>query len=106
MPKRDNSAKDNMEFTNEEILNIVNEIQMSTQPQKERARIFRRKYPEFAERFTTLFDMVCSPSFDMSCLQSMLALRDRILSKNMDVDSASRIVGKSLFDKYVADKTN
>ena len=103
MPKR--GAENNMEFTNEEILSIINEIRSDSQGPKERARIFRRKYPEFAERFSSLFDMACNPEFDMPCLDSMLKLRERVLSNEMTVDSASKVVGQGLFDKYVKDKT-
>ena len=104
MPKRD--ASDATEFSNDEIISIVNEIHNSPLNPKERARMYRRKYPEFAERFTSLFEMVCAPSFDVSCLISMLRLRERIHSSKMDVDSASRIIGQQLYDKYVADKVD
>ena len=103
MPKR--GAENNLEFSNDEILSIINEIRSAPQPHpKDRARIFRRKYPEFAERFSSLFDMACAPAFDIGCLQSMLALRDRILGNEMSVDDASKVVGQGLFDKYVKDK--
>ena len=104
MPKR--SAGDEIDFSNDEIIEIVTDIRTSTLNPKDRARTYRRKYPEFAERFTALFEMVCAPSFDMTCLQSMLSLRERVISNKMTVDSASRIVGQDLYDKYVSDKMN
>lgn len=100
MPKR--STSDALEFTNDEIVAIVKEIRDGEAGNRE--RVFRRKYPEFAERFTSLFSMVCAPSFDMGCLVSMLALRDRIQTDKMSLDNASKVVGQNLYDKFVADK--
>jgi hypothetical protein len=103
MSKRDIKDTSKQEFTNDEIMAIVSEISASPLKIKDRERTFRRKYPEFADRFESLFKMVCLPSFDVRCLMSMLEMRDRILSKQMTVDTASRIVGQGLFDKYVAE---
>jgi hypothetical protein len=99
MPKRPSSE---VELTNAEIMSIVREMRMCEQSPKDRARIFRRKYPEFAERYDSLFEMACAATFDIVCLQSMLALRERIHTKQMSVDDASAVVGQGLFNKYVA----
>jgi len=104
MPKR-GAETSNLDFSNAEIISIITEMRAAgSLTQKDRARIFRRKYPEFAERFSSLFDMACAQSFDMTCLESMLNLRDRILGNQMTVDDASKVVGQGLYDKYVKDK--
>lgn len=106
MPKRGHEAN-NLEFSNSEIISIINEMrEASNLTQKDRARIFRRKHPEFAERFTSLFDMACSDNFDVACLESMLNLRERILANKMSLDDASKVVGQGLFDKYVKHKVD
>ena len=99
MPKRPPSE---VELTNAEIMNIVREMRTCEQAPKDRARIFRRKYPEFAERYDSLFEMACAPTFDISCLESMLTLRERVNTKQMSVDDASAVVGQGLFNMYVA----
>jgi len=106
MPKRGHEDSE-LTYSNAEIIRIIQEMRhASNLTQKDRARIFRRKYPEFAERFSSLFDMACTDDFDIACLESMLKLRERILASQMSVDDASKIVGQGLFDKYVKDKVN
>jgi len=106
MPKRAHETTE-LDYTNSEIISIIKEIRAADNlTQKDRARIFRRKYPEFADRFSSLFDMACTDNFDIACLESMLKLRERIIASEMSVDDASKIVGQGLFEKYVKDKVN
>lgn len=88
-------------ISTQEIQKIVLEIACAAGTPKEKENTFRRRYPEFAERYPALFEMVCLPTFDMAKLQYMLQLREQVMQKERTIDDASKEVGQSLFDEYV-----
>lgn len=61
-------------------------------------------YSDFAVSHPRLFDMACSPDFDWTKLNAMLALLDQIHGGSMSQNKASEIVGQALFDIYVQPK--
>ena len=56
----------------------------------------------FAQRYPMLFSMVTKQEgFDFSSLEYFLSMRDRIISKELTADEASKKVGEDWFNKYV-----
>ena len=60
----------------------------------------REKTPEFAERYPELFTKIIKKQ-DLSPIQSMLAMLDRMGEGNITQHQASVIIGKKLVDKFV-----
>lgn len=60
----------------------------------------REKVPEFAERYPELFTKIIQKQ-DLSPIQSMLAMLDRMGEGNITQHQASVIIGKKLVDKFV-----
>lgn len=85
----------------DEIRKIVTEIVCAAGTPKDKEKIFRKRHPEFAERYSALFEMVCSPSPDMQKLLYMLELREKVMTQERTIDDASKEVGQTLFDEYV-----
>lgn len=97
--KRERDTETHM--TTEEIKKIVMEMVCAAGTVKEKDAIFHRRYPEFAERYPALFEMACTPGFDIQKLFFMLELRDKIDARERTVEDASKEVGQALFDEYV-----
>ena len=100
MSKRE---REESSLTSDEIVQIINDIVASTIPPANKKSVFRKKYPEFIDRYPVLFDMATQPNFDMSRLQMMLRLRDSVVENNISQFDASAKVGKVLYDAYVKD---
>ena len=100
MSKRE---REESSLTSDEIVQIINDIVASTIPPANKKSVFRKKYPEFIDRYPVLFDMATQPNFDMSRLQMMLRLRDSVVENNISQFDASAKVGKELYDAYVKD---
>ena len=47
-----------------EMLYIVYDIYHSTTDYEERRQIYMTKYPEFVEKYSTIFNMLCKPRFN------------------------------------------
>jgi hypothetical protein len=60
----------------------------------------REKVPEFADRYPELFTKIIQKQ-DLSPIQSMLAMLDRMGEGNITQHQASIIIGKKLVDKFV-----
>lgn len=100
--KRTHEDVDANDMANDEILKVVTEMtEDETRSPKEKKKFFQRKHPEFAERYSSLFEMACRPNFDMQKLRFMLAMRSKIQTNSMTVDQASAQVGQAMFNHYV-----
>jgi hypothetical protein len=60
----------------------------------------REKVPEFAEKYPELFTKIIQKQ-DLSPIQSMLAMLDRMGEGTISQHQASVIIGKKLVDKFV-----
>jgi len=65
----------------------------------------REKVPEFAEKYPELFSKIIQKE-DLSPIQSMLAMLDRMGEGNITQHQASIIIGKKLVDKFVNPQIN
>jgi hypothetical protein len=65
----------------------------------------REKVPEFAEKYPELFQKIITRQ-DLSPIQSMLAMLDRMGEGNITQHQASIIIGKKLVDKFVNPQLN
>ena len=65
----------------------------------------REKVPEFAEKYPELFSKLIKKQ-DLSPIQSMLAMLDRMGEGNISQHQASIIIGKKLVDKFVNPQLN
>lgn len=89
-----------------DILAIVREIRTSLDTavgsMKSRRAFFEKRYPEFAERFPHLFQMVFDPEFNMERFEYMIRLRNDIQSNRTTFENASKEVGQHMFNEYIA----
>ena len=60
----------------------------------------REKVPDFAEKYPELFQKIITKQ-DLSPIQSMLAMLDRMGDGSISQHQASVIIGKKLVDKFV-----
>jgi hypothetical protein len=65
----------------------------------------REKVPDFVEKYPELFSKIISKQ-DLSPIQSMLAMLDRMGEGNISQHQASIIIGKKLVDKFVNPQLN
>lgn len=65
----------------------------------------REKVPEFADKYPELFTKIIQKQ-DLSPIQSMLAMLDRMGEGNISQHQASIIIGKKLVDKFVNPQLN
>jgi hypothetical protein len=65
----------------------------------------REKVPEFAEKYPELFTKIIQKQ-DLSPIQSMLAMLDRMGEGNITQHQASVIIGKKLVDKFITPQLN
>ncbi len=65
----------------------------------------REKVPEFAEKYPELFTKIIQKQ-DLSPIQSMLAMLDRMGEGSISQHQASIIIGKKLVDKFVNPQLN
>lgn len=88
-------------MSNEEIRAIVAEIALAQGSPDHKATAYKDKFPEFVERYPVLFEMACARDFDMRRFEYMMAMRERIGNKQETVESASKEVGRVMFEDYV-----
>uniref|UniRef100_A0A6C0DUR6 Uncharacterized protein n=1 Tax=viral metagenome TaxID=1070528 RepID=A0A6C0DUR6_9ZZZZ len=65
----------------------------------------RQKVPDFIEKYPELFKKIINKQ-DLSPVQSMLAMLDRMGEGNISQHQASVIIGKKLVDRYVTPQLN
>jgi hypothetical protein len=65
----------------------------------------REKVPEFAEKYPELFSKLIKQE-DLSPIQSMLAMLDKMAEGNITQHQASIVVGKTLVDKFINPQLN
>jgi hypothetical protein len=65
----------------------------------------REKVPEFADKYPELFTKIIQKQ-DLSPIQSMLAMLDRMGEGTISQHQASVIIGKKLVDKFVNPQLN
>ena len=65
----------------------------------------REKVPEFSEKYPELFQKIIKKQ-DLSPIQSMLAMLDRMGEGSISQHQASIIIGKKLVDKFVNPQLN
>ena len=65
----------------------------------------RQKVPDFIEKYPELFRKIINKQ-DLSPVQSMLAMLDRMGEGNISQHQASVIIGKKLVDRYVTPQLN
>lgn len=58
---------------------------------------FKAEYPQFAKDYPMLFEMCCTPNFDMGMLSYML----NMLANSASKEAATVNVGQKLFDTFV-----
>lgn len=84
-------------LNNEEIFAIVDEIRGKIDKGE---TISDNDYNEFKERYPTLYDSICSKSFDYATFKYMMSIRQKIFDGEETVQSSSEKIGKEFFDKY------
>lgn len=88
-------------FDTPSIVQIVKEIYEYNGTQKDKMRIFEKKYTDFKDRYPTLFELSCSSDFDFQRFQYMMKLREQVITKERTLDNASAEVGQNMFNVYV-----
>jgi len=102
--KRSEPEPETQPLSSDEIIAIVEEIAATGASLKDRQRIYRNKYPEFAEHYPVLFEMSTQDNFDLPRLKFMIRLRDKIDKSEITQYDASAAVGQTLYNTYVHDK--
>ena len=90
----------------EEILHIVDTIHKSGSNVSEREAINKTRYADFLKRYPMLFMMACEDHYDKSVLSYMMNMRNKVLSDECSVESASRVIGNKFFNKFVSPVVN
>lgn len=103
-PRKRSEPETTEQLSSEEIIEIVQKIAHYKGSSKDKQRVFRKTYPEFAERYPVLFEMSTQDDFDVNRLRYMLSLRARVEQSKLSQHDASARVGQMLFDSYVKDK--
>lgn len=86
-----------------DIMDAVKDIQTNVNLIQDSERLRKEmlsKYPEFAEKYVTLFDMALKPNMDMKSLEYMLRSRDKILNGEETVNTMSEEIGWKFWNKY------
>lgn len=65
----------------------------------------RKRVPQFIEEYPELFKKIIQRQ-DLSPIQNMLSMLDRMAKGNLSQHQASVIVGKKLVDRYVTPQLN
>lgn len=84
----------------EKIMDIAKEIVASSLKTSSKKIHFEKKFPDFAEKYPTLFSKCCESS-DLSTIQYVLNMLLNIEQNKMTQETATANVGQKLFDEYV-----
>lgn len=98
---REDSVEQSEQLSSADILSMVQSIKDYPGTAKEKQRYFRKKNPEFADKYPSLFQMACEPNFDVQRLSFMLNMRDNVANQKISQHQASVTVGENLFKEYV-----
>lgn len=82
---------------------VQDTARMVTEGQSEET--IRQKVPEFADNYPELFKKIILKQ-DLSPIQSMLAMLDKMGEGTLSQHQASIIIGKKLVDRYVTPQLN
>jgi hypothetical protein len=67
--------------------------------------VIRERVPDFIEKYPELFKKIINRA-DLSPIQSMLSMLDRMGDGSISQHQASMVIGKKLVDKYVTPQLN
>jgi len=88
--------------TKQKMLAIIDAIRNSIIQNKE--EYFATIYPSFKDKYPVLFKMACTNNdMDISTLEYMLDMLQKIKDNNMTQYDASADVGQKLYDRYIHD---
>lgn len=93
-------------LSSSEILEIVKDIQSNINLIKDPEKLsetMKQKYPEFADKYISLFEMALKPNIDMDTLTYMLKSRDKIINGEETVEEMSKDIGWKFWNKYQGD---
>lgn len=96
-----NDVSNDDHFDSDTLMEITKDISGYNGRQKDKERVFSKKYPEFQDRYPVLFELACSDDFDPQKFEYMIKLRNQVMNKERTVEDASVEVGKKMFDVYV-----
>jgi len=85
----------------QDVLQIVQTIVTTDVSIRQKKRSFNQLYPKFAEHYPILFEMACSPNFDMVQFNKMMFMANKIQQKELTQNEASAVIGQSLFNTFV-----
>lgn len=90
------------EHTNEldKVYTIAHKIRTSKVENKE--AYFSSIYSNFKKQYPILFEMCCSPNFDINILTYMIEKMKEVQNGENSFEETSKEVGQEMFDKYVA----
>jgi hypothetical protein len=92
---------EDIDLSNEEILEIIRDIRNSNLTPKQRESHFEKKYSDFNDRYPYLFTMACGESLDETTLNYILTMRQKVRTNTLSEFDASKEVGQKFFDKYM-----
>lgn len=85
----------------DDILSIATEIKQSRGSVTKKTETYKTKYPEFADKYPSLFAMCCDDKSDINHLHFMIDMLRKIQENAMTEHVASANVGQVLYDDYV-----
>lgn len=88
------------DFTNEEIILIVNEIRGKI---INNLNINKNDYSDFIEKYENLYNMVIQKDFDDNCFKQMLALRSEMMNGKKTLKQSSEEISTKFFKKFHPD---
>lgn len=101
MSKRSRDEEEPSPISSSDLLSIVTEIHDYDGSQKDKQRIYRKKFPEFAEQYPVLFEMATREQFNIERFKYMLKMRDSVADNRISQYDASAKVGTDLYNEYV-----
>jgi hypothetical protein len=106
----DNTEKDFIKdgLDNNKIIEIIKKIRevIDVDSSDKMIEKLKKENEFFAERYPMLFDLALrDEQFNWDNLNYMLNMRNQIINDKMTSETASKVVGKEWFDKYVDTST-
>jgi len=86
----------------EDIRRTIEKIHKNGLTPNHREFLNKPLFPKFIERYPFLFKMSCEDAIDYVTLNYMMNMRRKVLDESVDVEKASKAVGKKFFNEYVA----
>lgn len=66
----------------------------------------RRAYPYFCKKYPKLVDKVMEPDMNQEQLSYIMSMFESVQQRNTTFEEASKTIGKTMFDKFVAPELN